>query len=223
MSGSRPCGPPARSALSRTAFATAGTSGRSTPSERAAAAHSPRSPRRRLSRRWPRCPGDAACDCRGRSWPPPRMRRAICGYCSSQVPTASTVTRAPARSASASSSSAIDAGPCPWKVSAARARSRGPCTTCGPSCTWALPGRLTAGDGAAGADPGRLLPGDTPPRRVLVHPARPTRWRPHRQGARIPVARWTRPEDYSLSASPAAPILPPTSALEPAKKLCHRA
>ena len=96
MSGSRPCGPPARSALSRTAFATAGTSGRSTPSERAAAAHSPRSPRRRLSRRWPRCPGDAACDCRGRSWPPPRMRRAICGYCSSQVPTASTVTRAPA-------------------------------------------------------------------------------------------------------------------------------
>ena len=69
MSGSRPCGPPARSALSRTAFATAGTSGRSTPSGRAAAAHSPRSPRRRLSRRWPRCPGDAACDCRGR-WPP---------------------------------------------------------------------------------------------------------------------------------------------------------
>src|SRR5271166_5442374 len=45
--------------------------------------------------------------------------------------------------------------------------------TCGPSCTRGLPGRLTGGDGAAGADPGPLPPGDTPPRRVLVHPARP--------------------------------------------------
>src|SRR5207302_1997297 len=108
---------------------------------------------------------------------------ATCGYCSSQVPTASTDRYAPARSASASSASAIDTGPWPWKVSATRGWSRGPCTTCGPSglpgCLVAVAGGLAAGDDAVAADSGSLAPGGPAVWcvsvlvLVLVQPARP--------------------------------------------------
>jgi hypothetical protein len=91
---------------------------------------------------------------------------AICGCCSSQVPTASTVTCAPAFSTSVSSAVASAGSPAPWKVSATPPLVDGPRTisTAGPFGVCADGDEPASGDAPASgdelADGGALASGD---------------------------------------------------------------
>src|SRR5690349_772146 len=83
----------------------------------------------------------------------------MAGFAASQLPTASTVTRAPARSSSPSSWVHMAGSPCPWKVRATFGRSVGPLVNSGGSAA-----RIRLADGEPLGDSAvvRDVAGDPP-------------------------------------------------------------